>query len=82
MIGFGTKPAAIHGFRLHTSEWLPDGDVLVATDGIFVGVRPETDVQHEARVIVRTGLADELRWLGQSVLTGRGVMASLRANAD
>lgn len=71
------------GARVVPSAIVPDGQLIVVDrrDGaifptLVVGVT-SSEVQETAHRIVRAGLADVLRWLGQPTLTGRQLIENL-----
>ena len=65
------------GYPLVASTFVPNGFVYKSGGTLIVGVSA-SDIEEDAVRIVRTGLADVLRWCGQPVLTGRQVLERLR----
>lgn len=69
--------------RGHTYPSLSAAYAAVSPDrAILVGVEPRSDPAEAAVRIVRAGLADVLRWLGQPVMTGHQVIAAFAMLAD
>ena len=72
---------------VRTDTHMPDGVVVMTArwpgsgrvEYLVVGVT-ENDVHEQAHRIVREGLADVLRWLGQPVLTGRQTIEHMRTD--
>jgi hypothetical protein len=62
--------AFLWSMGIHRSTALQDGVVLKTGRDFFIGVRPLTDVElagAEGRYIVRRGLADVLKYIGETV---------------
>jgi hypothetical protein len=58
------------------------GDFWSGSEKVIIGITNESDVAHEARSIVRRGLKDVLRWLGEPTITGREAWEMLHKYND
>lgn len=58
------------------------GDFWRGSERVIIGITEESDTAHEARSIVRRGLKDVLRWLGEPTITGRELWEMLHKYND